>query len=381
MDFIVSKTSEKFFYLNRWKTPSAITWRIFMKLYSINEETLQDIINIKTGLFYPLTGFMDSREYQSVLDYYTLPSGEIFTLPITFDVPKELYHTLNIGEIIQLEYQSKIVATLLVSDKFLTDTQDCKKIFLTLDTIHPGVQKEINRSPYRIGGKIEIIEKNILKNALKPSETKKIFTEMGWSKVVGFQTRNPIHKAHEYLQRIGLEICDGIFINPIIGWKKNGDFTQEAVMAAYHTMIDLFYPKDRVYIAGLKTQMRYAGPREAIFHAIIRRNLGCTHFIIGRDHAGVGGYYTPYAAHELAKSLRQKQSLGIELLLLREPYYCKKCGQIVTDRTCSHYETDRVEISGSIIRNYIKTGYIPDELFMRKEIFSAILQCQHIFIE
>lgn len=149
-------------------------------------------------------------------------------------------------------------------------------------------------------------------------------------------------------------------------------------MAAYRTMAEQFYPRDRVYIAGLKTQMRYAGPREAIFHAIIRRNLGCTHFIIGRDHAGVGGYYGAYEAHELAREL--EDGLGIRLLLTREPYYCKKCGQIVTDKHCSHYETDRVEISGTIIRRYIREKHIPDEIMMRKEIFQAILGCGQVFI-
>ena len=196
--------------------------------------------------------------------------------------------------------------------------------------------------------------------------------------MVGFQTRNPIHKAHEHIQRIGLEVCDGLFINPIVGWKKTGDFTQEAVMAAYRRMIDEFYPKGRVHIAGLKTQMRYAGPREAVFHAIIRRNLGCTHFIIGRDHAGVGGYYGAYDAHALARELEPE--LGIHLLLTREPYFCKKCGQIVTDKHCAHYSTHRVEISGTIIRKYISDGSIPDEIMLRKEVFDAILGCGQVFI-
>ena len=170
-------------------------------------------------------------------------------------------------------------------------------------------------------------------DSLKPSETKMLFDSRKWKTIVGFQTRNPIHKAHEYLQRLGLEMCDGLFINPLVGWKKSGDFTQEAVMAAYEVMIERFYPSDRVYLAGLKTQMRYAGPREAIFHALIRRNLGCTHFIIGRDHAGVGNFYGEYDAHKLASELISKYDLGIELVLTREPYYCEACKEIVTDKS------------------------------------------------
>ena len=162
---------------------------------------------------------------------------------------------------------------------------------------------------------------------------------------------------------------------------KKGDFTEEAVMAAYERMTEEFYPRQRVYLAGLKTQMRYAGPREAIFHAIIRRNLGCTHFIIGRDHAGVGGYYGAYDAHALARKLMSEHDLGVTLLLTREPYYCKKCKQIVTGNTCGHYHTHRVEISGTIIRKYIRDGSSPDEIMMRQEIFDAILDCGQVFIE
>lgn len=346
----------------------------------IDEETLQDIINIETGLLYPLKGFMTEREYHSVVDSCIMPDGQVFTIPVTLDVPKDVYDRSEKGGTISLLKNGKITGELDVEDKFKVSDEDIGKVFSTLDEEHPGVCKEKGRSPYRIGGKTRLCRKELLKEALRPQETRRVFKEKGWKTIVGFQTRNPIHKAHEYIQRLGLEVCDGLFINPITGWKKKGDFTQEAVLQAYKTMIEEFYPSHRVYIAGLKTQMRYAGPREAVFHAVIRRNLGCTHFIIGRDHAGVGGYYGAYEAHTLARQLSSKYDLGIELLLTREPYYCRKCKQIVTDNTCSHYKTDRVEISGTIIRGYIKEGYIPDEIMMRKEVFDAILRCKEIFI-
>lgn len=177
-----------------------------------------------------------------------------------------------------------------------------------------------------------LVDRSLLKDVLDPSVTRKIFADNGWSTIAGFQTRNPIHRAHEHLQRTAMDVCDGLFINPIIGWKKKGDFTQEAVTAAYERMIKEFYPENSVYMAGLKTQMRYAGPREAVFHAMIRRNLGCTHFIIGRDHAGVGGFYGAYDAHSLARRLAAEHDLGIKLLLMHEPYYCKKCGMVVTEK-------------------------------------------------
>ncbi|MCM1231853.1 MAG: sulfate adenylyltransferase [Ruminococcus flavefaciens] len=348
---------------------------------SINEETLQDLINIETGLLFPLRGFMGEADFRSVVENNRLADGQVFTIPVTLDVPEETYNTIAERENIYLAYGNENVARMEISSKFQMTKADILQVFGTLEDAHPGVYKEKTRSSYRIGGKTQILKKELLQDALRPADTKQIFKEKGWKTIVGFQTRNPVHKAHEYIQRLGLEVCDGLFINPIVGWKKRGDFTQEAVIAAYEAMIKEFYPTGRTYIAGLKTQMRYAGPREAIFHAIIRRNLGCTHFIIGRDHAGVGNYYGAYDAHELARKLSADHDLGIELLLTREPYYCTKCKQIVTENTCSHYQSHRIEISGTIIRRYISAGNIPDEIMMRKEIFNAILACKQIFIE
>ena len=347
----------------------------------ISEETLQDIINIETELLYPLRGFMGKEDFRSVVDSCKLADGQVFTIPVTLDVSEEIYRNISNGDCLELEFQGAVVADLTVESKFELTLGDIVKVFKTGEDAHPGVRKEKERSPYRVGGMTRLLAREYLQDALKPEDTKAAFAARGWKTVVGFQTRNPVHKAHEHIQRIGLELCDGLFINPIVGWKKKGDFTEEAVMAAYNAMAESFYPSDRIHIAGLKTQMRYAGPREAVFHAIIRRNLGCTHFIIGRDHAGVGGYYGAYEAHELARKLSEKQDLGIALLLTREPYYCKKCGQIVTDKHCGHYHTHRVEISGTIIRKYINDGYIPDEIMMRKEIFDAILSCGQVFIE
>ena len=347
----------------------------------ISEETLQDLINIKTGLFYPLTGFMGQEETQSVIRDCTLPNGEVFPIPITMEVKKDIFNRVSEGDILLLAYQGEVLAKMTVESRFLMTDEMIGKIFQTTEETHPGVKKEKERGPWRVGGNPQLIRTEILADALKPEETKERFRRKGFQTVAGFQTRNPIHRAHEYIQRLGLELCDGLFINPIIGWKKKGDFTQEAVNAAYKAMIREFYPAERVHFGELKTQMRYAGPREAVFHAIIRRNLGCTHFIIGRDHAGVGGYYGAYDAHHFAKEIAKKHNLGIKLLLTREPYYCEKCGQIVTDKTCSHYDTYRKEISGTLIRRYIKDGTIPDEMMIRKEIFEAILSCKQIFVE
>lgn len=346
---------------------------------AISEETLQDIINITTGVLAPLRGFMGAGDFHSVVENFRLESGEVFPLPVTLDVPQEQYEQIKPGDTVSLSFHESIVAEIATGSKFILTDSDLETVFQTLDDAHPGVHKERERFPYRVGGRVTLLDRTLLNGVLCPEDTKRVFASKNWKTVVGFQTRNPIHKAHEHIQRIGLEVCDGLFINPIVGWKKKGDFTEEAVMAAYRRMAAEFYPPERVHIAGLKTQMRYAGPREAVFHALIRRNLGCTHFIIGRDHAGVGGYYGPYDAHALARELEPE--LGISLLLTREPYYCKKCGQIVTDKHCAHYDTARVEISGTIIRRYIQNGSIPNEIMLRREIFQAILDCGQVFIE
>ena len=349
----------------------------------ISEENLQDLIYICNGVFAPIQGFMGKADYQSVIQNMQLTSGDIWTIPITLDVDKQTYYNALEHGRLDIYFEKKFVAYMEVKDGFLVTANEIYEVFLTLSEEHPGVQKEKARSPYRLGGKIVLVDVSLLKGQLNPEHTKKIFNERGFSTVVGFQTRKANHRAHEYLQRTALEICDGLFINPIVGWKKKGDFTEEAVFVAYNKMIQDFFPKNKVYLEGLRTQMRYAGPREAVFHAIIRRNLGCTHFIIGRDHAGVGNFYNVYAAHELVKKLTSKGDLGIQLFLFKEPYYCKKCGQVVTENTCCHDNSSKISISGTKIRNWLINGEIPNEKFMRMEISQAILSVgkNNIFIK
>jgi len=244
-------------------------------------------------------------------------------------------------------------------------------LFKTKSHKHPGVLKEMMRSPYRIGGRIALLKRRPrVAEYLSPADTKQIFQKKGWKRIVGFQTRNPIHKAHEYLQRVSLEFVDGLFIQPLVGWKKKGDFSNEAVISSYKYMIKNIYPSNRVLLGVLDTPMRYAGPREAVFHAIIRRNYGCTHFIIGRDHAGVGNFYGKYEAHRLIKQL---DNLGIRIFTLHEPYYCKKCGFTVSRNNCRHINS-RDSISGTKIRKFILNNKtIPIE-YMRKEISMLLIR-------
>lgn len=348
----------------------------------LSEESLQDLLYISNGVFAPLNGFMGKEEFYSVVSDMCLPSGDTWTIPITLDASEEICRSAYLAGSALLSYKGKIVAELEGAEIFKIEPKDIEAVYGTSSTEHPGVRKELERSTWRIGGRVRLIDASLLDDVLSPAHTKKVFREKGFKTVAGFQTRNAIHRAHEYLQRIALEVCDGLFINPIVGWKKRGDFTEEAVLTGYRRMIEEFYPSERVYFAGLRTQMRYAGPREAIFHAIIRRNLGCTHFIIGRDHAGVGDFYGLYAAHELARKIEDRGNLGIELLLLNGPYYCERCGQVATDKTCGHDEKYRIPISGTKMRERLMAGELPDERFMRPEISKAILDLgkDNIFI-
>ncbi len=341
-----------------------------MKKIPVDNEVLQDIINLSVGLFYPLDGFMDSKDYKSVLDNYRLSNGEVFTIPITFDIE----NFINVDEII-IEHDGRIVAKIEVEDVYEIKLEDVFKIYKTLDTNHPGVKKELQRGRYKVGGKVKILDSSILSNALTPKKTKELFKKH--KTVAGFQTRNIPHRAHEYLHRLALEFCDALFINPLVGWRKKGDFTEDAILIGYKALIDNYYNGLNVYFETLKMPMRYAGPREAIFHAIIRRNLGCTHFIIGRDHAGVGNYYGKYEAHNLAKELQK--DLDIELLLFKEPFYCKKCEQIVSENCCAHLDK-KVSISGTEIRRMLKNKQIPPKEFLRKEVAESLLKLEKIFV-
>jgi sulfate adenylyltransferase len=342
-------------------------------MININSEILQDIINIHTGLFYPLDGFMDSKDYRSVVDDMKLGSGEIWTIPITLDIEKP-----TTKDVLELFYKQKKVAIIEVEDIYKIKDEDIKKIYGTTDINHPGVKKELSRYKYRVGGKVTLLDESLAKDALNPTKTKEYFKQMGWKTIAGFQTRNIPHRAHEYLHRLALEFCDALFINPLVGWKKQGDFSEEAVESGYKALIDNYYTNLNIYFDTLKTPMRYAGPKEAIFHAIIRKNLGCTHFIIGRDHAGVGEYYGKYEAQELAKKLQP--DLDIKILTFKEPYHCNICDQIVSENCCGH--TDIEKISGTQVRNMLNNGIIPSKNMIRDEVAKNIIKLkQGMFIK
>ena len=356
------------------------------KEMTVDQDAGLEIFNIAQGVFDPLTGFMTEKDYRNVVDHMHLDNGQPWTIPVTLDIPHEKIAEVKKAERIVLKTSTgEDIAELFVEDVYqMNPDKDIKKIFGTDDPVHPGVAKERARSIYRVGGRIQALKTSdnfFPEHSLTPAQTKKIFQEKGWHTVAGFQTRNPIHRAHEYLQRIGMEIADGILIQPLIGWKKSDDFSPRAVIKSYEIMLEKFYSPNNALLGVLKTPMRYAGPREAVFHAIIRRNFGCTHFIVGRDHAGVGRYYKKYEAQEFAQ---QFNDLGIEILPLCGPYYCRECQGIVTEKSCAHGEDSALAISGTYVRSLLRSGQRPPEEYMRKEIADVLIalsQKETLFVE
>lgn len=356
-----------------------------MSELALSRRQYQELEKIALGAFAPLTGFMNEDEFQSVVHDMRLPDGNVFPLPVVLDLKKTDADRIKGQDRVILTFEGTEVGELRPVSFFSCDKPDvARHVFGTDDPDHPGVAHFLAMGEIMVGGAVHLIKRVELDTdayELTPEETRRIFRDRGWGSVVGFQTRNVPHRAHEYLQRVALENCDGIFIQPLVGRKKQGDYTPRAIMTGYRALIEQFYPTDRVVLGILTTSMRYAGPREAVFHAIIRRNYGCTHFIVGRDHAGVGDYYGKYEAHDLTR--RFDGELGIEILRMNGPFHCALCDGLVTDRTCPH-ERKRPEIvthiSGTDIRAMLVGGRKPDPHVMRPEVIAS-LEGTPLFIE
>lgn len=352
----------------------------------MNRRQYLELEKIAIGAFRPLSGFMNEDEFMSVVESMRLPNGALFSIPVVLDLTSEQTKGISVGTLLKLIFENVEVGELCVKSVYRCDKLAVtKKVFGTSDARHPGVAHYLRMGEVLIGGPVRLVQRvhfEFSEYELTPDETRAYFAGKGWRTVVGFQTRNVPHRAHEYLLRLALEQSDGLFIQPLVGWRKRGDYNPLAILAAYRTLVDRFLPKERVLLGVLSTEMRYAGPREALFHAMIRRNYGCTHFIIGRDHAGVGDYYGKYDAHELAGRLDGE--LGIQILRFHGPFYCRLCGGIVTERSCSHLETAPEathQISGTDVRTLLSQGKgsIP-EFIMRREILES-LSGLSLFIE
>ena len=341
----------------------------------ISADLRNDVENIADGVFSPLEGFVAQDDFESILKYGRLKNGLAWTIPIILDVDKEAAQTMKDFKDVYLREGEDNFGILYVEDIYPFDKRAAmESIYQTSDLGHPGVNKMTNMKDWLVGGKIEVI-KRIPQSPLRayrmhPTETRSEITKRGWKTIVGFQTRNVPHIAHEMLQKAALNIYDGLFISPLIGKKKPGDFKDEIILAAYKSLMENYYPKDRALFVTLHTEMRYAGPREAIHHAIMRKNFGCSHFIVGRDHAGVGDFYHPFAAHEIFK---EYPDLEIQPVFFPSFYYCKKCLSYANDRNCPHDTKFKEELKGTNIRKMVSSGVIPPIYLMRPEVVNTIL--------
>jgi len=303
----------------------------------------------------PIEGPMTGDEFHSVVERMRLPDGSVFPLPVVLDVDEEVARAVRGRPSAALVFEGVQVGAIEPSDDYSCDRRACvERIFGTADEAHAGVAHFLRMKPRFLGGPVHLtrrVQFDFSEYELTPAETRAHFRQRAWSTVAGFQTRNVPHRAHEHLQRLALTLTDGLFIQPLVGRKKRGDYEPAAILAGYRALLQDFLPSERILLGVLSTYMRYAGPREAVFHALIRRNYGCTHFVVGRDHAGVGGYYREYEAQELAKGLSAE--LGIQILDFPGPYLCRRCGGTVTERCCPHKRTDPRAvraISGTLIR-------------------------------
>ncbi len=348
---------------------------------NISFERVIDVMDIAHGVFSPLEGFLLQDDYINVLYDMRLTNDLPWTIPIVLDVDPEEISGLKEGDDIILRYNEEPIAIMKIEEIYGWDKKEyARQVYKTTDPDHPGVSKTYNRKELLIGGTIDLLNeiKHPLENRiLWPIETRVLFKEKKWRTIVAFQTRNVPHRGHEYVQKAALTFADGLLIHPLIGWKKPGDYRDEVIFAAYEALIKHYYPKDVVVLAGLLMNMNYAGPREAIHHAIVRKNFGATHFIVGRDHAGVGDYYGPYEAWEIFDEF---PDLGITPLFIREAFYCRKCGGMANEKICPHGDEYRIKISGTKLRKMIMEGKIPPEYMMRPEVAETILKFKDPFV-
>lgn len=343
----------------------------------LDERQISDLELISIGAFSPLEGFMNRADYENVLQNMRLASGLPFSIPITLAIYKENSNALIEGQDILLEDgKGKTLGILHLQEKYHQDKEkEAQLVYQTTDTAHPGVKYIQETGDILLGGKISLMERSPVsfsQYALDPKESRKLFKDKGWKRVVGFQTRNPVHRAHEYIQKCALEVVDGLLLHPIVGATKDDDIPAEVRMKCYQVLLENYYPKDRVVLGVLPAAMRYAGPREAIFHAIVRKNYGCTHFIVGRDHAGVGDYYGSFDAHYIFDEFEPAE-LGITLLFFDYTFYCKHCGGMASYKTCPHDSNEHVSLSGTKVRKMLKAGKLPPEEFSRPEVAQILI--------
>ena len=344
----------------------------------LNSRQISDLEMIATGGLSPLQGFMGESDYRSVVDDMCLANGLPWTIPVTLAVSSDEAGSINPGSRVALHSDEGLLALLTLTEKFGYDrVREAQKVYRTDDGAHPGVKALYDQGEILLGGSLDVLRvpghDDFPQYRLEPAETRRRFAERGWKTVVGFQTRNPVHRAHEYLQKCAMEVVDGLLLHPLVGDTKSDDIPADVRMKCYEVLLRNYYPENRVLLAVNPAAMRYAGPREAVFHAIVRRNYGCTHFIVGRDHAGVGSYYGTYDAHQIFNEI-DRAALGIQPMFFDHAFFCRACDSMASTKTCPHGRENHVALSGTRVREMLQDGIVPPVQFSRPEVAQVLIE-------
>ena len=348
---------------------------------SLSLRNLADLECIATGVYSPLTGFVDEANYYSIVNELHLSNGLAWSVPVTLQVQAADSYKYSLDTEVALTHPNgEILAVMTVTSKFKPDqNHEAAKVYRTTDTAHPGVKAMWERGDLYLGGDIKVVNDiphtEFQEYRLTPMATRAEFARRQWVAVVAFQTRNPIHRAHEYITKVALETVDGLFINPLVGTTKGDDIPAAVRMQCYQLIIENYYPQERVLLGVFPAAMRYAGPREAVMHAIARQNYGCSHFIVGRDHAGVGSYYGTYDAQQIFREFGRDE-LSINIMKFEHSFYCQKCGAMGSAKTCPHPQENHIFLSGTKVRQMLARGEMPPEQFSRPEVAKVLIAAQ-----
>jgi sulfate adenylyltransferase len=347
-----------------------------LKIVSMTTRETSDLIMLGIGAFTPLKGFMGKADWQGVCDRYTMEDGTFWPIPITLSTNDE---NVNQGDEVALldSETGLIIGTMKVGEKYTVDKEhECECVFRTTDLDHPGVAKVMGQGKYNLAGPVKVISESYYPEQFKgiyqrPAEARKIFEDMGWSRVAALQLRNPMHRSHEFLAKIAVEVMDGVYIHQLVGKLKPGDIPADVRVRAIQALVDNWFVKGTVVQGGYPMEMRYAGPREALLHAVFRQNYGCSHMIIGRDHAGVGDYYGPFDAQKIFNEIPEG-ALKCENLNIDWTFHCYKCGGMASMRTCPHGKDDRLLLSGTLVRKTLSEGGELPKEFSRPEVVKIL---------